>query len=714
MHKYIARIADDSREQSLLSHLQGAAMLAEKFADAFGAAPWGRLVGMAHDIGKYSGAFQLRVRGGAHRVDHATAGGQELHPIGAIPAAFCVMGHHSGIPDGGDRKDSSELSTYMGRMNKTLEDYSAWSDEITLETPPPLSSPSDPLWVAMFTRMLYSCLVDADYLDTEAFMRGETVRRSGGENLPVLLERLNAYLDENGFHEPKNELGGYRVKVLADCISRADMQPGLFSLTVPTGGGKTIASLSFALNHAVQHGKERIIYVIPYCSIIDQTAKVFRGILGEENVLEHHSGASYDVGDDGYISSKNMMALATENWDMPIVVTTSVQFFESLYANRSSRCRKLHNIANSVVIFDEAQMLPLPCLRPCVLSIAQLVEHFGVSAVLCTATQPSLDGHFREFAPSLVRRELCTDPKSVFTALRRVSFELAGTLSADELAARLMAQNQVLCIVNRRAGAQEVFALLSGEGNYHLSTLMYPNHRSEVLMEIRERLKDGQPCRVVSTSLIEAGVDVDFPAVFREEAGLDSILQAAGRCNREGARSALQSIVTVFKSEKGTPRMLGANIGAMREAVGRSAEIDSLETIERYFRALLDLKGVQAQDKFGVLDAFRRGIEGRLLPFRSVAERFSLIETTAKTVYIPKGEGEDLVRALRENQVSRGLLRKLGRYGVSVYPEHFEALLQAGDIKPITEDSAVLLNTNLYSNATGLSLEPEEGKGFIH
>jgi len=334
--------------------------------------------------------------------------------------------------------------------------------------------------------------------------------------------------------------------------------------------------------------------------------------------------------------------------------------------------------------------------------------------VLCTATQPSLDGLFREYAPSLVRRELCTEPESVFTALRRVSFELTGTLSADELAARLMAQSQVLCIVNRRAGAQEVFALLSGEGNYHLSTLMYPNHRSEVLMEIRKRLKDGQPCRVVSTSLIEAGVDVDFPAVFREEAGLDSILQAAGRCNREGARSALQSIVTVFKSEKGTPRMLGANIGAMREAVGRSAEIDSLETIERYFRALLDLKGMQAQDKFGVLDAFRRGLEGRLLPFRSVAERFSLIETTARTVYIPEGEGEGLVRALRENQVSRGLLRKLGRYGVSVYPEHFEALLRAGDIKPITEDSAVLLNTNLYSNATGLSLEPEEGKGFIH
>ena len=714
MHKHIARTADDKREQSLLTHLQGTAMLTEKFAAAFDAAPWGRLAGIAHDIGKYSDAFQQRVRGDDRRVDHATAGSRELHRIGAYPAAFCVAGHHGGIPDGGDRMDSCDTPTYMGRMKKELEDYSAWGEEVVLETPPPLPNPGDPLWVAIFTRMLYSCLVDADYLDTEAFMLCGTVQRGGAQGMAVLLAQLNAYLDAKDFRQPKNELGGHRTKVLANCIDKAVEKPGLFSLTVPTGGGKTVASLAFALNHAVCHSKERVIYVVPYCSIIDQTAEVFRRILGEENVLEHHSGASYDVGVDGFLSSKNKMALATENWDMPIVVTTAVQFFESLYANRSSRCRKLHNIANSVVIFDEAQMLPLPCLRPCVLTIAQLVEHFGVSAVLCTATQPSLDNLFREFAPKLTRREICANPQALFAALRRVRFELTGTLSADELATRLMAQNQALCIVNRRAGAQEVFALLTGDGNYHLSTLMYPHHRSSVLQEIRERLKNGQPCRVVSTSLIEAGVDVDFPAVWREETGLDSILQAAGRCNREWSRNAEQSVVTVFRSEKGTPRMLGTNVGAMREAVQNATEIDSLDTIERYFRSLLDLKGENAQDKFGVLNAFRCGLDGKQLPFRSVAERFSLIETTAKTVYIPESEGERLVHALRTGEASRSLMRKLGRYGVSVYPEHFEALLRAGDIEMITEDAAVLVNSRLYSENIGLSLEPEEGKGFIH
>jgi len=711
---YIARRAEDKREQALSEHLHGTAERAAEFASAFGAREWGYLCGLLHDIGKYSEAFQNRVRGSNQRVDHATAGSQELIRKGAPLAAFCVAGHHGGLPDGGDPKDNEDQATLVGRSKRKLEDYSAWETEIA---PPPFSQQEchDPLQDSFFTRMLYSCLVDADYLDTEAFMSGEAVDRTGGESMSVLLDKLNNHFEERGFLNPQSDLNRKRTQVLHNCMDAAASTPGLFSLTVPTGGGKTLASLAFALNHAVHHGKERVIYVIPYCSIIDQTVEVFRNILGADNVLEHHSGATYETGEKDYVGAKDKMVLATENWDMPIVVTTSVQFFESLYANRSSRCRKLHNIANSVVIFDEAQMIPLPNLKPCVLAIAQLVEHFKTTAVLCTATQPSLDGLFEELAPQLKQQEICAEPKELYMALRRVSFQRVGKLTNIELAERLSEHEQALCIVNSRKQAQEVFHLLSGEGNYHLSTLMYPKHRSGLLEEIRARLKAGEPCRVISTSLIEAGVDVDFPAVYRAEAGLDSILQAAGRCNREGKRPAKESIVTVFDSEAKAHPMLDTNIDAMNEAARSHQDLGAFEAISTYFKVLLQFRGDDALDLYGVLNAFQNGFDGRQLPFRTVAENFQMIATTAKTVYIPEGDGERLVEKLRAGEVSRGLFRALGRYGVTVYPEHFEALRRAGDIEvlPESEDMAILLNMDLYDKRTGLSFEAEEGKGFM-
>ena len=712
MSNYIARRDGKEREQALSEHLYGTAEHAAGFASAFGAAEWGYLCGLLHDIGKYSETFQARVRGSDRRVDHATAGSQELIHRRMLSAAFCVAGHHGGLPDGGDQMDSADQITLFGRSKRKLEDYSAWEREITL---PPLPQPEPPdfLRASFFTRMIYSCLVDADYLDTEVFMSGGEVDRPNGESVSALLEKLNGHFEEKGFLRPENELNHKRTQILNDCIASAASTPGLFSLTVPTGGGKTLASLAFALNHAVQHGKTRVVYVIPYCSIIDQTAKIFRDILGEDNVLEHHSGATYETDEKDYVNSKDKMVLATENWDMPVVVTTSVQFFESLYANRSSRCRKLHNIANSVVIFDEAQMIPLPCLKPCVLAIAQLVEHFKTTAVLCTATQPSLDGLFAELAPQLKRREICREPEALYAALRRVRFQQAGKLTDAELAERISGQEQALCIVNSRKQAQEVFALLQGEGNYHLSTLMYPKHRGRLLEEIRTRLKAGEPCRVISTSLIEAGVDVDFPAVYRAEAGLDSILQAAGRCNREGKRPVEESIVTVFEPDAKPPSMLKGNVSAMKEAERSNQDIGAFEAIRTYFNVLLQFKGEEALDKYKVLDAFRRGIEGRLLPFRTVAEKFQMIDSTAKTVYIPEEEGAELVEKLRAGQVSRGLFRALGRYGVTVYPEQFAALKRVGDIEEISDDAAILVNMSLYQAQTGLSLEAEEGKGYM-
>lgn len=268
--------------------------------------------------------------------------------------------------------------------------------------------------------------------------------------------------------------------------------PGLFTLTVPTGGGKTVASLAFALAQARARGLRRIIYVIPYTSIIEQTAQEFRTILGAENVLEHHSNAAYEI--DAEATPKTVrLAQAAENWDMPVVVTTAVQFFESLYANRPSQCRKLHNLAGSVILFDEAQLLPLPCLRPCVHAIAQLVQHYGASAVLCTATQPALGPLFAEFLPGRPAVELCPPELCPPESFRRVCFRQAGRLDWDTLSGQLQQHEQVLCVVNSRKSAQEIFTRLSGEGNFHLSTLMYPAHRRAKLEEIRRRAQGGPP-----------------------------------------------------------------------------------------------------------------------------------------------------------------------------------------------------------------------------
>lgn len=708
--EYLAHIAQDKREQTVLEHLNGTAKLCAEFAATFGAEEQGRLAGLAHDLGKYSDAFQRRIRGSAEQVDHANAGAAECCKLEQSSAAFAVAGHHGGLPDGGAKGDYYEDRTFCGRMKKAalgkLEPYNSWQQEIQLPAVPrPVFS--DPLEEMFFARMLYSCLVDGDFLDTETFMSGEERERGGGEQIEVLEERLLSYV--SSWFPPKNKLNQERCAVLQRCLEQGVVQePGMFTLTIPTGGGKTVASLAFALRHARARGLRRVIYVIPYTSIIEQNAKVFRDILGEQNVLEHHSGVLYDIEDEARPENARL-ARATENWDMPVVVTTAVQFFESLFANRPSQCRKLHNLAQSVIIFDEAQMLPVPYLRPCIFAIAQLVKRYGVSAVLCTATQPALDRIFREFLPEQPTVELC--PREVFRQdiFQRVTFRREGRLSQKALAEQLSKQKQVLCIVNSRKSAQAIYSLLNRDGSFHLSTLIYPAHRKVMLEEIRARLRDGLPCRVVSTSLIEAGVDVDFPAVFREEAGLDSILQAAGRCNREGKRLAEESIVTVFRGETVLPALFEIPAGAGRQALNRYDRPDSPEAIQYYFQELLDLKGPQALDQKNILPMMER----EFMPFRKVAEKFHLIDSETKTVYIPLGEGEKLIRQLQTGEYSKKLFRALGQYGVSVYPQHFEALDQAGDLEVLMNGTAVLTNLALYDNDTGLSLAVESGKGLF-
>ena len=715
MEHLLAHISQDGREQTVLAHLEGTALLSCAFATELDAAEQGKLVGLAHDIGKYTGAFQRRLLDGGPKVDHATAGAFECLRSGQPFAAFAVAGHHGGLPDGGGRGDAPEAGTFWGRINRAaqgkLDDYSAWKAELSLpRSGIPDYLQKDKLTGMFFTRMLFSCLVDADYTDTGAFMDGRAADAGKTASMEQLWERLQAYI--SGWFPPKGELNARRCAILERCIREGQRRaPGLPTLTVPTGGGKTVASLAFALAQARAQRMQRVVYVIPYTSIIEQTADTFREILGPENVLEHHSGVLFDTDEKGELTPDAMkLVRATETWDMPVVVTTAVQFFESLFSCRPSQCRKLHRLAKSVIIFDEAQMLPLSYLRPCVWAMAQLVEHYGASAVLCTATQPALGPLFREFAPELPMEELCPMAAEDWDAFRRVHFCRVGKLTWDELAGQLQAQEQVLCVVNRRKVAQTVFRKLTGEGNFHLSTLMCPAHRKTVLAEIRRRLGEGLPCRVVSTSLIEAGLDVDFPAVFREEAGLDSILQAAGRCNREGRRPLPDSTVTIFQGEAGPPQLFAAAIGAGRLVLDRFEDIASREAVHAYFSTLLDLNGRDAQDKQGILSL----METDFFPFRTVAERFHLIDDSSTViVYIPRGEGADLIARLRGGEHSRDLYRRLGQYGVSVYEDHFKALTQAVVLEPLGDGSFVLDDLNLYSETTGLSLEVEGGKAVF-
>ena len=713
-YAHVRESSDGNKEyQTVAQHLSGTAELCRAFAAAFGAEKDGELAGTAHDIGKCTEEFQNRLLNDGPVVDHATAGAMACAMQGNRYVAACVAGHHGGLQDFGNMRTARrDDGTFYGRLLKGREEGCLeHCGESGVALPMAAISAAqglNTLQASFWTRMLYSCLVDADFLDTERFMNGER-DRGGCDDMAALLARLRAYIEP--WQTPTTELNRLRCEILNTCMKAGRKPKGVYTLTVPTGGGKTVSSLAFALRHAVEHGMQRVIYVIPYTSIIDQNAQVFRDILGSGNVLEHHSGVQFDLS-DGAAAEDVRKALATENWDMPVVVTTAVQFFESLYAARSSRCRKLHNLANSVIIFDEAQMLPLPHLRPCVAAMASLAEQFHSTVVLCPATQPSLDDLLRTYAPSCPVTELCPQTALLYDRFCRVTFRQAGVLTDEALAEQLNARRQVLCIVNSRKAAQKLFALLPPEGSYHLSTLMIPAQRQALLGEIRERLTQGKLCRVVSTSLIEAGVDVDFPAVYRELAGLDSVMQAAGRCNREGKRSAEDSIVTIFERTELPPLLFRAAIGAAREALGEGRDPAAPETMARYFRSLRSLTG-DALDKQGVIKAFTQGIEGCEFPFRTVAEKFRLIDQNTYTIYIPYGEGTALIQRLQDGECSRELYRKLGRYAVSVYDKHFQALYHTGallTVPALDSDSAILTDMGLYNELMGLSLEADSGK----
>ncbi|MCM1307917.1 MAG: CRISPR-associated helicase Cas3' [Butyrivibrio sp.] len=719
----IAHINELGEEQSIKEHLEGTARFARGFAEAFDCGDMGYFCGILHDIGKYSDEFQRRITAPDHtqRVDHSTAGALVAMQRRNTPAAMAIAGHHSGLLDGGSPKVSEAGDgTFFGRLKKTIPSFDGWKNEITPnEARMPSFCKDNGFSLSFFTRMLYSCLVDADYLDTERFMNGNSAERGKYASVGELCDFFDKYtekwLSRTEFEsEAQRLLCGSRNRILKECMRKGEsFARGLYSLTVPTGGGKTTASLGFALKHMRANGMNRVIYVIPYTSVIDQNAEVFKAILGSENVLEHHSGVLFEADEgSGEKPADYRKALAAENWDMPVTVTTAVQFFESLFANKSSKCRKLHNLANSVIILDEAQTLPVPYLEPCVAAISELVKNYKATAVLCTATQPALENIFANYLPDIKINEICGGTDELFAQFRRSTIKDMGAVGTEELWARISDRKQVLCIVNKRKTAQELYSAVPTEGAYCLTTLLCPFDRKRKLEEIKERLKDGKPCRVIATSLIEAGVDLDFPEVYRQETGLDSLIQAAGRCNREGRRSLNESNVYMFRIEGDDASFVKQNIDALRETLRKYSDPTALEAVSHYFVFYRKLLGSENLDQKDIMKAFNKGIDGKLLPFATAAEAFKLIENQTRTVYIPRAESNRYIESISGGRSERDTFRKLGQFGVNVYPEHFNKLWAAGCLEMIDDYVCVLRDMNQYREDTGLQLDVDTGFGL--
>jgi len=695
-------------------HLKGTAELAKSFADAFGSGEWGYLAGLWHDIGKYSEDFQnmLLASADAHietkpgRVDHSTAGAlhstEKFKKAGRI-FSYLIAGHHAGLADW-QTAEAGNKSLIQRLQNDDLLKKAFASNiphEITEQSFPKQkfrTSEGHALWI----RMLYSCLVDADFLDTEAFLDPDKSKaRKGYQSLNELLPLFETYMKGKQAGADDTAVNKQRTEILRQCIAKSSHKPAIFTLTVPTGGGKTLSSMAFALHHAAKHGKRRIIYVIPYTSIIEQTADQFRQIFNDA-VVEHHSNV--DVSDEGHETTKSR--LACENWDAPVIVTTSVQFFESLFANRSSRCRKLHNIANSVVVLDEVQLLPPEYLNPILHTMKELHKNYGVSFVLSTATQPafgehkSFDFHFEGLGETV---EIMGNPASLHEAFRRVQVNVPGDLITprmwEDLTSELTQYPSVLCIVNRRDDCRKLYELMP-EGTFHLSALMCGAHRSKVIADIKQRLEDKLPIRVISTQLVEAGVDLDFPVVYRALSGLDSIAQAAGRCNREGLLE--QGNVVVFVPPSKIPP------GYLRQAaeIGRrllsdkAGDLLSPERFKQFFRELYWLQG----DNLDIQDILKdlAPDSGLRFSFYTAAKKFKLIDDKRYApVIVRYAEGEMLIGLLKKKGPERWLMRKLQRYVVNL-PVYVHKKLH-------NEGAIIEVHPGIFVQESGAMYHPDLG-----
>lgn len=696
--------------QSNEDHSKGVADLASQFANEFDMAEWGRVLGLLHDKGKEQKSFQQHIKKSSGydpstkvegNTSHAYVGGliaKQLYPKEASLLVNPLMGHHRGLYD------------YLDLENELLKKIPA---DVNMEIAKiPLSLPNikyQPKDFHHLLRMLYSCLVDADFLDTEHFMDTEHSRlRDSKKSLEDLYPLLTNYLSNLKAGAKDTEVNQIRQEIQQYCINESIGQNGFYSLTVPTGGGKTLSSLVWAFKHAIFHQKKRIIIAIPYTSIIVQTASILRNIFGEDNVLEHHSNVDPDQLKDGEL--KEQLKLTTENWDSPIVVTTNVQLFESMFASHSSKCRKLHNLCNSVIILDEVQTLPTDFLQPIVDALDSYSRMFKVSVLFTTASQPVLQGEHRGTNPMVKLKglenikEIIPQSANLQERLRRVKLEFMDENPClyEEIVDKIKQYDRVLCVVNTRRDAKEIFDRLPNDGiNIHLSRMMCPAHISKEIERIKTELKDPnrKVIRVVSTQLIEAGVDIDFPVVFRQEAGLDSVLQAAGRCNREGKLNLGTTFVFSLSKEHALPSGFISQTNSARKNMGSCYDWFSPKAMNDYFLQLY--ARVKDFDKQKIQDSLCKMNE---LLMETAAEKFRLIDDTTVPVIVnwECGESMSLLEDLKQKGPSYHLMKKLSLYSVNVNQRQFDDLLKDGVIEEVIAGVYFAPRCSQYSNSLGL------------
>ncbi len=724
-----------SRWQLLSTHLCNVAERAEQFAAPCGLADEARLAGLLHDLGKYGKRFQQRLENPSIRgINHWVQGAYAAFLKRNIRLPFAIDGHHTGMPaftcDEFKRSLKNSMKDFHVGNGVVLETgheesvnellVRAKNDAISLGSF--LATDEMSFASALRTRMLFSCLVDADFLDTENHFDSE---RAKSRSVPSLSEEAAFKIVMKFLHglSTDGQVNQARQQLLTDCLAAADKQPGLFSLTAPTGSGKTLASLAFALKHCCRHNASlpatshdrfrRVIVVIPFTSIIEQTAKVFRDlfkpVFGPDYVLEHHSAVAWgesgsDLGRDAEDAWIRRARLAAENWASPLVVTTSVQFFESLFAHRPSRCRKLHNIARSVVIFDEVQTLPT-CLVPSLLSAVNCLTHdYGVTAVFCTATQPAFGTAAKAIDDGWHPREISSRPDAMAETLKRTNITIRcdedSPADWQELASEISQHNCVLCVVNTRAQAAELFQLLPEAGRFHLSAAMCAAHRSDKLAVIRQRLEEDKTCRLISTQLIEAGVDVDFPIAYRARGPLDSIIQTAGRCNREGHLPDPGPVTVFTPPLGGMPR--GAYKTATQETESFLAEFPDVplhqpETYRSYFARLYATLGPDSANDDPAYSASKN------FDFPAAAKACQLIGDETRSVLVPYGHSRELIETIRHQQhLTADLARRCQRFTINLYESEFQKSRSTGVITPLLKDESMFFWSSGYDDQLGI------------
>lgn len=705
--------------QTVLEHLNGTAALAEEnAADMF--KPLAHAAGKAHDLGKYAKAFQDRLSGSSVRYEHSVCGAIEYYEspyaksketaFSAYMLMYCIAGHHTGLPNGGTQNDTD--TTLRGRLKNKAnycgdQDYSAYRTETELEFPECkeitdaiISDPKNHIETfAFFTRYLFSCLTDADYLDTEKFCDPQTDRRLTAD-FGAVLSSVNAKLSS---FKKNTELQKARQRLQQQAYIHGKEQTEISILNIPTGSGKTLCSLKIALEKILSSNdrKKRIIYVIPYTSIIEQTADLFGDIFGKyADILEHHSNYSFDDAENEP-STAEKLKKASENWDSPFIITTSVQFFESIYHFKGSSLRKLHNMADSVIIFDEIHLLPTDLLQPCLRGIGNIVKYLNSEAIFLSATMPDYSELFKRYIPNCTVTELVTD-RTDFRYFQKCRYIYFGKTEADSLLEKAQSYQSSLIVVNKRRTARELYKNISGN-KYHLSTYMTAADRSKAISGIRSDLENNIPVTVVSTSLIEAGVDLDFKAVFREIAGLDNIIQAGGRCNREGLEKS--GDVFIFETDEKPVRELQIPVNIVRSLFDEYEDISSLECIREYYRRLY--KENDGRIDNNSIDTGNINITS--IQFRTYAEQFSFIKDDSVGIVIRNcKEAEELYDKLKWGDFS--VKRKLQKYTVSLKRYELEQAMKLGIIDDFGTGVLTLTNPDHYSAETGLDLELADDK----